>query len=169
MSAPPSLRSCRRVILLGSVASLAGCGFALRRTPELPFATLALTGFAPGSELAAALRRQLSTTATRVVESPAQAQAVLEALEDVRERSVVATSAAGQVREMQLRQRLRWRLRDAQGRDLLAPTQVALSRDMTTSETDVLAKEKEEAFLYRAMANDIAAQVLRRLSAVRLP
>lgn len=159
----------RRVLGLIGTSALAGCGFELRRAPELPFSALALTGFAPHSELAAQLRRQLATTSTRVVDSPTQAQAVLEALEDVRERSVVATSAAGQVREMQFRQRLRWRLRNAQGRELLAPTQIVLSRDMTTSETDVLAKETEEAFLYRAMASDIAAQVLRRVSALRLP
>ena len=46
----------RRSVLLAA-AALTGCGFELRREPELPFKTLALTGFAPDSPLAAGLRR----------------------------------------------------------------------------------------------------------------
>ena len=38
---------------------------------------------------------------------------------------------------------------------------------MSYSETTALAKMQEEALLYRAMEDDIAAQVLRRLSAIK--
>ena len=78
--------------MLGS-ALLAACGFQLRGTAELPFSRIALVGFAPRSPLADELRRTLSQSA-EVVATPAQAQVVLYALSDRRERSVVASTTA---------------------------------------------------------------------------
>lgn len=148
-------------------AALAGCGFELRRAPELRFRSIALAGFKPKSMLADELRRQIGTsTTTVVVDSPAQAQVVLEALTDAREKSVVASTAFGQVRELQLRSRFGFRLRTPQGRELIPATEILLSRDMSYSESAALAKEQEEEALYRSMQNDIAAQVLRRLASV---
>jgi len=159
----------RRVALLALPASLAvGCGFELRRAPELSFRTLYLNGFKPGSPLAEELRRHVDATpTTRVVDAPSQAAAVFDALIDARERSVVATTAAGQVREVQLRVRLRFRLRTAAGRELIAPSELVLGRDMSYDESAALAKEYEEALVYRAMQSDIVAQVMRRLAAVQ--
>lgn len=159
----------RRRLLAALLPLLAGgCGFELRRAPELRFATVALAGFAPRSPLEQELRRQLATSpTTRVVEAATQAEAVLEALADARETSVVASTAFGQVRELQLRSRLRFQLRTPSGRELIPATEIVLSRDMSYSESAALAKEQEQALLFRAMEADIAQQVLRRLAAVR--
>ena len=157
----------RRNLLALGLAPLAGCGFELRRAPELHFRTLALTGFAPRSPLADELRMNVNASQTTVVvDSAAQAQVVLEAIADAREKSVVASTAAGQVRELQLRARLNFRLRTPSGRELIPATEILLSRDLSYSETAALAKEQEETFLYRAMQSDIVAQVMRRLAAV---
>ena len=51
---------------LGGIA-LAGCGFELRRAPELRFSSLALAGFKPKSTLADELRRQIGTSTTTIV------------------------------------------------------------------------------------------------------
>ena len=151
---------------LGGIA-LAGCGFELRRAPELRFRSIALAGFKPKSTLADELRRQIGTSTTTIVaDSPAQAQVVLEALTDAREKSVVASTAFGQVRELQLRSRFGFRLRTPAGREQSPATEILLSRDMSYSESAALAKEQEEEALYRSMQNDIAAQVLRRLASV---
>jgi LPS-assembly lipoprotein len=160
----------RRRLALAAFAALAaaGCGFQLRRPTALPFKTIALAGFAPRSPLAEELRRAMNATATTiVVESPAGAQAVLRSIADAREKSVVASTAAGQVREVQLRTRLEFELRTPGGRQLIAPTQIVLSRDISYSESAALGKEQEESLLYRAMQNDIVAQVMRRLAAVQ--
>ena len=113
----------------------------------------------------AAIREELGLTA----EFPpaAQAEAVLEALDDTREKGVVASTAVGQVKEVQLRTRFRFRLRTAAGKELIAPTEVRQSRDMSFTERAALAKEQEEASLYRAMQSDMVAQVMRRLAAVQ--
>jgi LPS-assembly lipoprotein len=154
----------RRVAFVLAAAALSGCGFELRRSPALPFRSIALVGFAPQSPLADELRRRLSQT-VQVLEQPARADVVLQALTDARSRSVVASTAAGQVRELQLRVRLRFRLSTPAGRELLAPAELLLTRDMSYSESAALAKEHEEALIYRALDDDIASQVLRRLAA----
>jgi LPS-assembly lipoprotein len=168
-----ALRACmhRRLLLstllgAGLCTVATGCGFALRRTPELPFERIALVGFAPRSTLAAELRRALAQGAT-VMTEPRQAEVVLEALTDLREKSVVASTAAGQVREVELRVRLVFRLSTRGGKPLLAPDEILLRRDMSYSETLALAKELEEIELYRAMESDIVSQIMRRLAQVQ--
>lgn len=156
----------RRTALAAALV-LGGCGFRPRRAPQLSFASIALTGFAPRSELGAELKAALARS-VRVDEAPAKADVVFEALADARERSVVATTAAAQVREIQLRVRLRWRTFTPAGRELTPPAELVLARDMSFSETIALAKAYEEADLYREMQSDIVAQVLRRLAAIRV-
>ena len=157
----------RRALLTITTAAVAGCGFELRQTPKLPFRSVALVGFAVASPIAAALREQLAASQVQLLDSPARAEAVLEGLGDGREKSVVASTAAGQVREVQLRVKLRFRVATPTGRLLLAADELLLTRDMSFNETAALAKAQEEALLYRAMEHDIVAQVLRRLAAVK--
>ncbi|CAN5616522.1 hypothetical protein BH09PSE5_BH09PSE5_09890 [soil metagenome] len=166
-----ALRQIARLSLaIPTAAALAACGFQLRRAPELRFSTIQLAGFAPGSNLAALLRIQIaSTTTTRVVEAATQAQVVLRALSDASERVVVASTAAGQVREIQLRSRFIFTLRTVDDIELIPRTELLLRRDLSYSEEAVLGKEQEEALLFRAMQSDIADQITRRLAAVRLP
>jgi LPS-assembly lipoprotein len=84
----------------------------------------------------------------------------------VRKKSVVASTAVGQVTEFQLRARFRFRLRGATGKLLIPDAEIVLSRDMSYTESAALGKAQEEAFLYRSMQSDIVAQVLRRLASV---
>ena len=158
----------RSLIALPAAALMGGCGFELRRAPELRFRSIQLVDFRPHSPLAEALVASINASQTTlVVDSAAQAQVVLEALSDVREKSVVASTAAGQVRELQLRARLVFRLRTPAGKELIPATEISLKRDMSFTESAALAKELEEALLQRAMQSDIVAQVMRRLAAVQ--
>ncbi|MES2718929.1 MAG: LPS assembly lipoprotein LptE [Pseudomonadota bacterium] len=168
MAAHPSpffLQRRRLLATAGSVALLAGCGFTLRQTPPLPFRRIALTGFDARSPLAAELRSRLADSA-QVVDTPGQAEVLLQALVDKRERSVVASTAAGQVRELQLRVRFEFQLTSPGGRLLIPPTELLLTRDMSYSESFALAKAQEETELVAAMQADIVQQVLRRLARV---
>ncbi len=160
----------RQALGLIGASALAGCGFELRRAPELRFRTLALAGFGPKSPLAEELRTSIDASQTTVVVDAApKAQVVLEALADAREKSVVASTAFGEVRELQLRSRFHFRLRTPQGRELIPATEILLTRDMSYRESAALAKEQEEAALYRSMQSDIVAQVLRLLASVPAP
>lgn len=153
----------RQALAVLAAAALAGCGFELRRTPQLPFRSLALAGFAPGSPLLEEIRRTLPAT-VQLVDDPARAEVVLQALADRREKVVNAATAAGQVRGLQLRVRFDFRLSDASGRELIPDTVLQLARDMTYSETFALAKAQEETQLVQAMQTDIVQQLMRRLA-----
>lgn len=158
----------RRLALL-SLAALSGCGFELRREPELPFQSLALTGFEADSPLAAGLRRQIKRTPVQLVDDPGRAQVVIEASREVRDRTVVASTSVGQVREWQLRLHFDYLIRKADGELLVPKVELRLYRDMNYTETAALAKEQEATNLYNAMHSDAIAQVMRRLAAVRVP
>ncbi len=158
----------RRTWLLCAAAALAGCGFQLRQTPPLPMRSIALVGFGKTSALAVALKLELERAGVALRDNPAQAEAVFDALGDAREKTVAASTAAGQVREVQLRVRLRFRVATPAGQLLLPASDLLLTRDMSYNETAALAKQQEESLLYRAMEDDIVAQVLRRLSSIKM-
>ncbi len=154
--------------MLSLALALAACGFKLRGAQQLPFETIYL-GFGPNSALGAELARNIRAgTNTQVVDDRARAQAVLDVLGEAREREVLSVNAQGRAREFQLRLRLQFRLHDGKGRELIPPTQIAVQRDVSFNEAQVLAKESEEALLYRDMQTDVVQQVLRRLAAVRV-
>lgn len=175
MLAPPipvaAPAAARRQWLLGAaclaVAPLVGCGFQLRGAQALNFRTVQLTGFRPHSPLEKELRRAIdASTTTLVVDSGGTAQVLLEVLSDSRERNVVATTSVGQVRQISLRLRFAFTLRTPSDRELIGPTELLLGRDISYNEADALAKEQEEALLYREMQSDIVSQIMRRLAGV---
>ena len=147
--------------------ALTGCGFELRQPARLSFASIALLGFAPRSPLELELRRQLARQ-VRVFEAPERADVVLQALDDVREKSIVASTATAQVREMQLRLKFNFRARTPGGRELITRAELLVSRDLSYRESAALAKEQEEEALFHAMQLDVVEQTLRRLAAVAL-
>ena len=153
-----------------ALISLNGCGFALRKAPEFAFTTL-FSGLPESSPLGVELRRSLqSTRKVRVITDPRllnEAEVVLDVLADQREKVVLSLNASGQVREFQLRLRFGFRLRTLAGKELIPATEIALQRDISFNESAVLAKEAEEALLYRDMQNDVVQQIMRRLSAVK--
>lgn len=154
---------------LAATPVLTGCGFALRRAPEFAFSTIFIQA-AVGSSLATELKRSIAASGRVQVfselKTPDAAQVHLELLTDTREKVVVGVNASGQVREFQLRTRLRFRLRNTQGRELIEPTELLQQRDISFNESVVLAKEAEEGLLYRDMQSDLVQQVMRRLAAV---
>lgn len=150
---------------------LAGCGFKLRGVQQFSFRSLYIAA-PPNSPLARELRRTLqgATDTVQVVTEPGQqlqAEAILEVLSEQHERTVVGLNASGQVRELQLRLRLRFRLRTPTGEEWIPETELLQQRDISYNETIALAKEAEEALLYRNMQTDLVQQLLRRLAAVK--
>jgi LPS-assembly lipoprotein len=155
--------------LLGAASLLAGCGFRLRRSAALPFRSL-YTGFAPTSAIGAEFRRLVRVAEdTELVDDPKKAEARLEVLREQREREVVAFSTTGRPREYQLRLRFGFRVVDAQSRELLPPTELVLSRDIVSTDIEVVAKQQEEELLFRDMQSDLVQQLLRRLAAIPRP
>ena len=96
-----------------------------------------------------------------------QADAILDILSEERQRVVVGVNASGQVRELQLRLKVKFRLRTPQGVEWIEPVELSQQRDLSFTETAALSKEIEEGMMYRDMQTDIVQQIMRRLSAVK--
>jgi LPS-assembly lipoprotein len=156
------------VAAFASTLSVAGCGFQLRQAPHFAFRKIYVNAAAT-SPIAQDLKKALALGGTvTLVDSPAAADVVLDVLGENRQKVVVGLSAVGQVTEFELRMRFRFRLRTAQGRELIPDTEIAQSRDISFTESAALAKESEEQLLYRDMQADIVLQTMRRLAAAKL-
>jgi LPS-assembly lipoprotein len=152
-----------------SVATLAtliaGCGFHLRGQASLPFESIYVSGSpAFANQLARAVR---AGSKTRITDNPKDAEVTLQILSEQRERVILSLSAAGRIREITLRYRVAYRLTDAKGIEYTPPSEIALRRDITYNDTDVLGKAQEENLLYRDMQNDAVQQVMRRLQVAK--
>lgn len=155
----------RSVIALLLLAS--ACGFQLRGEPETGIKALHLSTVA-GSGVYTDIRRALSTGSTRVVASPAEAQATLRILAEGREKAVHTITGTGRVYEFQLRLVVRYEL-VVPGRELplIPPTEAEARRLITYSETAPIAKEAEEQLLYKDMQVELAGRILRQIALAR--
>jgi len=150
-----------------ALGTLTACGFQLRGARPLPFETLYIN-MPDTSELAAAIKRTIRASGiTRVPDTREGAQAILEPMGDSKEKIILSLNSAGRVREYQLRQKFFFRVHDGKGGELLAPAEIILTRDITFNDAQLLAKEQEEALLYRDMQNDLVQQILRRIAAAK--
>ena len=162
-------RFCLTLLALSPALGATGCGFALRQAPNFAFKTL-FSPFPEGSSLGIELKRSLESNGNvQVITDVRQidkADVILDVLTDRREKTVVGLNASGQVREFQLRLRFVFRLRSAKNSELIPATEILQQRDISFNESAVLAKETEEALLYREMQSDIVQQIMRRLATV---
>ena len=145
---------------------LAGCGFRLRGTAEVPFETLYLPGATSG--IALDLKRYIQAgTNARVVDDAAKADAIMQFTEEARLKEVLSLTGTGKVREFQLRYRVGFRVHDGKGTDFVPQSVIQLTRDVTFNDAEILAKEQEEQILFRDMQTDMVQQILRRLAAAK--
>lgn len=157
----------RAMTAAGIAALLSSCGFQLRGAANLPFRSIFI-GFAENSPLGNELRRYIrASDNTRIVNDPKDAEVILDALGETRDRQILSLNSQGRVREIALFYRIRFRLRDAAQREVLPPTEISVKRDITYNESLALSKEAEESLLYRDMQSDLVQQILRRLEALR--
>ena len=155
------------------VLALSACGFHLRGSNGsfmLPFATMNI-GLPDTSPLAIDLKRYIHAIgSTEIVDTREAADATLEVLADpekTRTKTILSLNSNGRVREYQLGYSIQFRVVDKAGNVLLGLTTIALTRPITFNESQVLAKETEEAQLYRDMRNDLVQQIMRRLAAIK--
>ncbi len=158
------------IMALGSLPVLSGCGFQLRGShgeANLPFRTLYLA-VAESSPLGIELKRNIRANGgTEIVSDQKNAEARLEVLSETRDKVIQSLNSQGRIRQYTLFYKLVFRVRGKSDADLLAPTEIVLKRDISFNESQVLAKESEEALLYRDMQSDLVQQILRRLAAIK--
>jgi len=152
-------------------STLTACGFQLRGSNgsyTLPFHSLYLS-FDDTSALGAELKRNLRAGDIVIADKPEQAEAQFVVQRETRGKSIQSLNSLGRVREYLLTYTLTFAVRDPKGVELLPSTEITLRRNMAFDETQVLAKESEEALLYRDMQADLVQQIMRRLAALKAP
>src|SRR4051812_6266696 len=143
-----SLRTGMQLLAAIAVACvLAACGFQLRGSnadATIPFKTIYIA-LPENSSLGVELKRNIrSGNGTQVVRGKTDTQAILEVLDEMRDRQVLSLNSQGRVREYALIYKLRFRVVDNAGKEFLPPTLITLKRDMSFTESQLLAKESEE-------------------------
>lgn len=154
---------------LAAALACAACGFHLRGEYNVPFASVFVSGVG-NSPVALKLKRELiNSPATRLTDSAKDAEAQLNILEERRERIILSLSGTGRVREYQLKLTVRYQLVDNKGGVAIPTSEILLQRILTYDDSQIIAKQQEEALLYQDMEKDAMEQILRRMSAIRRP
>ena len=159
----------RSLLIVLLTATLAACGFHLRGSAgsDLPYASMYIA-LPETAEVRVWLERYLrGSTNTTVSDDAKTATVTFQQLSDSRDKSILSIDARGRVREYRLQMRYRFRLVDAQGREIVAPQEISMNRDMTYDDSQVLSKSMEENLLWRDMTNDLINQIMRRLSRIK--
>ena len=156
------------LLIVAMFMSLSACGFKMRGPVDFPFHSI-YVAIPETSPLGGELRRQLNANGhTDVLTSAEGAQVIMDVLQESKEKQILSLNSQGRVREYTLIYTFSFRLRDARGKEFLEPVKMQLKRNLSYNEAVVLAKESEEATLYRDMQKDLVQQVMRRLSLVKM-
>ncbi len=132
----------------------------------MPFDTLFISP--PDSPLAIVLRKAIEHgSKAHVVHAPAKDAYRLEILDETTDRIILSLDATGQVREYQLQYKVTFRFLDPKGNVLIPRSELFLTRLLSYSISEILAKESEAQLLNKDMMNDAVFQIMRRLAAVK--
>ena len=154
------------IVLLAAI--IAGCGFKLRgSSANLPYKSMYIA-LPETADVRIWLQRYIrSSGATEIVDNAKDAEAVFQQLQDSRVKTILTVNTQGRVTEYRLLLNYSFRVVDAKGRELVSANEISLSRDITYSDPNVLAKDLEEGLLWRDMNNDLVNQIMRRLSIIK--
>jgi LPS-assembly lipoprotein len=144
---------------------IAGCGFQLRGSYELPYKTLYVTSTG-SSIIAGQIRRELTDTPTKLMSATKDADATLTIIEERRDRQILSLSGAGRAVEYELRMSVTYQFVDKNGVVIIPTSQLELKRILVYNERQVIASQQEEALLQQDMERDATGQILRRMIAV---
>ncbi len=152
-----------RIFLLLTALLLAGCGFHLRGQVVMPFDTMYLEATNPGTLFVLDLRRSLAINNIELVDAKEDADVVLDIVFEIADKQVLSLGADGRVNEFRLNYRVSLRAYDLKQQDWLPAEEFTQRRDYSYDDTQILAKEAEEALLQKSMRTEMVQQIIRRL------
>ena len=155
---------CRKFGLFLIILLITSCGFQLRVAKNLPI-EMDRTYISSEDEYSIfyrQLKKGLYERGVEVVESPVDATAVFNILQEDTGQRVLSVSGRNVVREYEVFYRIFYSI---QTKDKLikSPQEEILTRDYTYDETLVLGKEREENLLREAIADDLVRIILMQL------
>ena len=161
-------RAAGAIAVLAATAMLAGCGFHLRGDVKYAFSS-AYINAAAASPIAGELKRTLEAGGTKITAKAADAEVVIDVSLVVDDKSVLSLSGSGRVAEYALTKRVTIAVHDATGHDWMPAGEVVVRRSYSFNESEVLARESQEARLLKEMQTDAVEQIVRRLQLAKKP
>ncbi|WP_258807137.1 LPS assembly lipoprotein LptE [Pseudidiomarina sp. CB1] len=158
------MRNLVLTLTLLSVVSLAGCGFQLRGSYQLPPQLQQASISAPQfSEVAEQVRERFTLAGVEVLASSSNQYANIDIVRDSLTRRTLSLSASGQVAEYELIYTVDYVLRAPQQTE--KALQVEVFRDYQDDPNFALAKTREREVLVAEMREQAAQQLLRQVIA----
>jgi LPS-assembly lipoprotein len=156
-----------RAAILALALALSACGFHLQGSGSLPpaLAKTYLAGSAPHSDFLLSLTEALRLRGSDVVTVRDTAESVLNVSSDQTGQRVLSVTARNIPREYEVYYAVTFSLQVGDQK-LIDNESLVVTRSYTYDETQVLAKAAEEQVLRRALAEDLARRVVRRIEAL---
>jgi LPS-assembly lipoprotein len=153
--------------LLAVLAGLAACGFHLQGSSSLAEGNRRIYLATPDelTPFAVELRHAIERSGGQIVPASSEAQLVLRIRSDRSGRRVLSVSARNTPQEYEIYYNVEYTV-DRGGQEVVELQPLELIRNLNFDETQVLAKDREEALLRDAMARDLAMLVMRRLESL---
>ncbi|MFA6120413.1 MAG: LPS assembly lipoprotein LptE [Sideroxydans sp.] len=161
------MKNSMRTFIVLAALTLTACGFHLRgsQVQDMAFAFKSLYLKAPAeSPFVGDLRTALIANKVALTSTADAAELVLEVVSEQTNKNILSLSGSGRVQEYQLIYRVSLRAYDNKQIDWLPPEEIMLTRILAYDDAQILAKEQEEAQLYRDMRTDAVGQAIRRLN-----
>lgn len=117
------------------------------------------------TEFNRALRDRLRASGAKVTNRASDATAVVRIIKDQSGQRVLSVSARNTPEEYEVFYTVEYSVASG-GTELIAPQRLELTRDYSYDTRAVLAKQREQAVLREALAQDLASLVLRRLASL---
>lgn len=167
----PSATTIKRFVLLvcGALLLLQGCGFHLRgsRSAEIAVSKVYIVSRGGGGSLAAETKQQLGYYGVTLVNSKAQADAVV-TIHDERhdERALSFDPRTGKAREYELGYQAEFSVQRPDGTLAVDRQLIELTRDFTFDETAALGKFEEASLIRSEMERDAVDAIIRQLESM---
>lgn len=146
--------------LIGALA-LSACGFQMRGLTNLSFENLYIQGH--NLSITKELKKSLAVNGVTVVTDQKKADLMLELLNEESDKKILSLSGGGKIKEYELTYRVNFRIRDPSS-ELWGETQtVEKQRDFSYDDSELLAKQFEEARLFDDMKSFAVQEIMRKL------
>ena len=156
-----------RLLLLGMIMALAGCGFHPRGGSELPFemAVTYISSAQPYASLVDDFSTALRARGGRVTRDRSEATAFLNILSDTADKRLLSINTDGKVLEYETRQTIRFSVITSDNLVLLEEGEVSMSKGYLYSSSDILGKQREDRVLQQTLQRNLVNLAMLRITA----
>jgi LPS-assembly lipoprotein len=160
-----SLKFFSRAALALLLMQLPACGFHLRDGVQLPdvLETTYLQSRDRFSGVVAELRIELKSAGADLTEQRGDATGVVSISGERSQRRVLSVGSAGRASEYELFEEVTFAVEDPEGKVLLQPQTLSITRDLVFDDTQLLGTVSEAEVIRRQMQRDLARQILTRI------